>query len=140
MLFFEMNLCSLILIRIFISYSILFVLSYQDWYEKHISLIYIIALFLINIFSWNLSMFGAVIYLLIPLYFLRKFIAIGDMVMILFMLPMLNYFFWPWFLVGSGTFGLILHVVLKDREIPFVPALSASYVICDLIQKFYYCN
>lgn len=136
MLFFELNLSDLTLIQTVLTFLLLFILSYQDFREKRISLIYIIALFLINICSWNLSMLCMVMYLLVPLYFLRKFIAIGDIVMILFMLPMLNYFFWPWFLVGSGLFGLILHVVLKDKEIPFVPALSCSYIICDLIQKF----
>lgn len=140
MFLFELNLHGLLFLRTFLSYSILCILSYQDFREKRISVIYIIALFLINIFFWNLNMLGVSMYLLTSLYFLRKFIAIGDIVMILFMLPMLNYFLWPWFLVGSGVFGLMLHIALKDKEIPFVPALSASYMICDLIQKIYHVN
>ena len=123
-------------------------LSYQDWCTKRISLLGVLLFGGITI--------GGLLFVTFPIYYEMVLLLLGTLLFIkavcflgfgknimgngdlLLLLPLFMSLYLeelPLFLIAAGVGGVITARVRQEKQVPFVPALSLSYLLV-LVMRF----
>lgn len=120
------------------------VLIYQDFKSKSVS-VFPLFLFLgfcgiIGFITKNFCYFPCLVFLGVGsgFYLLKKKQAFGiaDYIVVFAVSFLISNDNWPFLLILSGAFGILIAIIFKNQKFPFVPSLLVATLLIEILENF----